>query len=203
MGYALSDYPPARAIQLKMRSFALANEVLLQNVLMNSSDDHHREVSAQIIGYSLQSESQARALSYAVKDQDEAVRNNALRALWLIVESNPEMAKNVSIGNICELLQSGSWSDLNKASLLLSAMTKIRDQDMLISLRQDEVLERLIEIARWSFTGHNEPARYILGRIAGINEERLQQLVKDENLKEIIDKLPDNPENYFDPSINK
>lgn len=197
-GYALSDYPPARAIQLKMRSFALVNEGMLQDVLMNSSDDRHRQASAQLIGYSRQSESQAKALSYAIKDHDEAVRNNALRALWLIVESKPEMAKYISLDNICELLQSGSWSDLNKASLLLSAMTKNRDRDMLINLCRDKVMERLIEIARWRFTGHSEPAKYILGRIAGIKEEELHQLVKDENLKEIIDKLPDSPENGFD-----
>ena len=74
---------------------------------------------------------------------------------------------------------------------------------MLINLRRDEVLERLIEIARWKFTGHSEPARFILGRIAGIKEEELRQLVENKNLKEIIDKLSDSPENGFDPSIVK
>jgi hypothetical protein len=35
----------------------------------------------------------------------------------------------------------------------------------------------LIEISKWRSVGHAIPARFVLGRIAGIPEERLQQLV--------------------------
>jgi hypothetical protein len=189
-GYALSEYPPARSIQLKTRSYALANEALLCNVLENSADDQHRMAAAQMLGYARQSESQIKTLVQAAKDQNGTVRNNAIRALWLLVVANPKLAKHIPIENIAECLQSGSWDDLNKGSLLLSAMTQSRDKKILQSLQWKDVLERVIEIARWKFYGHSEGARLILGRIAGIEEKSLQQLVSKGTAEEIIDKLP-------------
>ena len=49
------------------------------------------------------------------------------------------------------------------------------------------MLDRLIEIARWR--SHGAPAGYILGRIAGINENRLEQLIKTEKVEDIIREL--------------
>ncbi len=67
-------------------------------------------------------------------------------------------------------------NDLSKASNLLNAITKSRNAKILARLRQKEVLDRLIEIARWR--SHAKPARYIPGRIpAGSDERRLAQLI--------------------------
>ena len=40
--------------------------------------------------------------------------------------------------------------------------------------------DSLIEMARWREFGHAQSARLILGRIAGIDEERLQRLAHDD-----------------------
>lgn len=187
-GYALSEYPPLRSAQLGMRAYAVGHEDLLRAVLETSSDDHHRVVAAELLGYTRQSRSQMAALAAASHDRNSLVRNNATRALLVLVESNPKAATEVPAEGFVELLLSGTWTDLNKASQLLSAMTQSRSANVLAELRRGEVKERLIEIARWR-TGHAEAAKYILGRLAGIDEDRLGQLIRAGQVEEIINEL--------------
>jgi hypothetical protein len=187
-GYAISQYPPLRSIQLKMRAYAVGREVLLRNVLATSSDDQHRAVAAHLLGYARQSKSQIAALARANHDSDSAVRNNTTRALSVLADSNPRIAAQIPPEGFVNLLLSGNWTDLNKASLLLSVITRSRNAGALTRLRDREALERLIEIARWR-TGHAEPARYILGRVAGIDEERLGRLVTAGQVEVIINSL--------------
>jgi hypothetical protein len=186
-GYALSAYPPLRSIQLEMRAYAVGHEALLRDVLESSSDERQRIVAAQLLGYARQSRSQIIALVRATQDSNGMVRNNATRALIVLAESNPEIARGIPAEGFIELLLSETWSDLNKAGGLLKAITKSRDAKVLAQLRRREVLERLIEIARWR--SHGEAARYILGRIAGIDETRLEQLVRTGQVKVIIHEL--------------
>ena len=187
-GYAISEYPSLRSIQLEMRAYAVGREVLLRNVLATSSDDQHRIVAAQLLGYARQSKSQITALARAGHDSDSAVRNNATRALLVLAESNPKLAARIPSESYVDLLLSGNWTDLNKASFLLSAITQNRNAKALARLRGREALERLIEMARWR-TGHANAARAILGRIAGIDEGRLQQLVTAGQVEVIINSL--------------
>jgi HEAT repeat protein len=186
-GYALSEYyTPARATQLEVREYAIRHGALLREVLKTSSDDEQRIVAAHLLGYTQQSKSQITALVHASRDANSTVRNNATRALLVLVESNPKLAIDIPVGGFAELLLSGTWTDLNKASFLLSSLTRSRNAKMLGKLRDREVVERLMEMARWRT--HGEPARTILGHIAGADEERLQQLVTTGNVEEIINR---------------
>jgi hypothetical protein len=187
-GYAISEYPTLRSIQLEMRAYAVRREFLLRNVLATSSDDQHRAVAAHLLGYARQSKSQIVALARASHDGATEVRNNATRALSVLAGSNPRIAAQIPPESFVNLLLSGNWTDINKASLLLSAITRSRNTEALTRLRGRETLERLIEMARWR-TGHADAARYILGRIAGIDEERLQQLVLAGQVEVIINSL--------------
>jgi hypothetical protein len=187
-GYAISEYPSLRSVQLEMRAYAVGREVLLSKVLATSSDDQHRVVAAHLLGYARQSKSQITALARASHDGDSNVRNNATRALWVLAESNPKIAAQIPSESYVDLLLSGNWTDLNKSSLLLSAITQSRNAEALTQLRGRETLERLIEMARWR-TGHADKARTILGRIAGIDEGRLQQLVMAGQVEVIINSL--------------
>jgi hypothetical protein len=189
-GYAISEYPSLRSVQLEMRAYAVGREVLLRKVLATSSDDQHRVVAAHLLGYARQSKSQITALARASHDGDSNVRNNATRALLVLAESNPRIAAQIPSESYVDLLQSGNWTDLNKASFLLSAVTRSRNVEELTQLRGRETLERLIEMARWR-TGHADAARYILGRVAGIDEERLQRLVMAGQAEVIINSLQD------------
>jgi hypothetical protein len=187
-GYALSAYPPLRIAQLNMRTYALRRESLLVNILSTSSDDQHRAAAAHLLGYSRKSKSQLIALARASRDVNSTVRNNATRALFGLAESDPKAAAAIPMEHFVELLSSGIWTDLNKASNLLSSITRSRNEMALARLRSSETLERLIEMARWR-TGHAEVSRYILGRLAGIPEDRLAQLVKAGKVEEIIQEL--------------
>lgn len=186
-GYSLSASPPLRSIQLEMRDYAAAHGALLREVLKTSSDDRQRIVAAELLGYAQQSKFQIAALVQANRDSNSTVRNNATRALIVLAESSPKIAKEIPVEGFVELLLSGTWTDLNKASNLLNPITKSRSAKILAQLRQKEVLNRLIEIARWR--SHAEPARYILGRIAGSDERRLKQLVKSGKVEIIINEL--------------
>ena len=187
-GYAVSEYPPLRSVQLEMRAYAVGREVLLRNVLATSSYDQHRVVASHLLGYARQSKSQITALARASHDSDSDVRNNATRALSVLADSNPNIAAQIPSESYVDLLLSGNWTDLNKASSLLSAVTRSRNAEALTRLRDREALKRLIEMARWR-TGHAVPARYILGHVAGIDEERLGRLVLAGQVEVIINTL--------------
>lgn len=186
-GYALSAYPPLRSIQLEMRAYAVGHDRLLRDVLETASDDQQRIVAAELLGYARQSVSQIATLVRANRDSNGTVRNNATRALIVLAESSPKAAMRIPAEGFIELLLSGTWTDLNKVSGLLHAVTKSRNAKLLAQLRQREVLERLIEMARWR--SHGEAARYILGRIAGIDESRLEGLVRSGKVEVIINEL--------------
>ena len=187
-GYALSEYPPLRSIQLEMRDYAAGHEALVLQALRTSADDRQRAVAAMLLGYAPQSAPQIAALARASRDSSDTVRNNATRALFVLGASNPRLAARIPAGGFVELLLSGIWTDLNKASSLLASITLNRSAEVLARLRRGEVLARLIEIARWR-TGHAEAARFILGRVAGIDEGRLQQLVAGGQVEAIISEL--------------
>ena len=50
-----------------------------------------------------------------------------------------------------------------------------------------EALEALIEMAHWRSGGHAASARTILGRIAGIEEPRLTQMIAAGEIEQIIE----------------
>ncbi len=187
-GYALSIDPSLRKIQLELRAYALKHDAFLYDVLENSSNDQDRIAAAEILGYARQSERQLAALARASKDGNSTVRNNAIRALWVLVDSNPKLAMSIPPDFFVNMMLSGKWTDLNKSVLLLSSATASGNEKTLALLRENKVQERLIEMARWR-TGHAESARYLLGRIAGIDVKRLEQLVKDGKTEEIINNI--------------
>jgi len=86
------------------------------------------------------------------------------------------------------MLNSGSWTDGNKAGFLLDELSKGRDPKLLSQLRA-HALDSLIEMARWRSRGHAGTAGILLGRIVGIEETRLQQLVGAGEVDQIINEL--------------
>jgi hypothetical protein len=187
-GYALTNERKARRAQLAIREYALRNESLILQVLASSSDAQHRAIAAQMLGYGRQSDEQVDALVRASLDADDGVRNDALRALWALAGAKPDLAKRIPPEPFVRLLRSGAWSDHNKASLLLLALTKSRDPKVLTLLHAD-ALDSLIEMARWRSMGHAEAALVILGRIAGLSEDSLDRLIEAGQADTIISKL--------------
>jgi HEAT repeat protein len=187
-GFSLTNDPKARRAELAIREYALRNETLILQVLASSSDARHRAIAAQMLGYGRQSDEQIDALVRASLDADDGVRNDAVRALGVLAGVKPNLAQRIPPEPFVRLLRSGTWSDHNKASLLLLALTKRRDPRVLAALRT-QALDPLVEMARWRNTGHAEAALSILGRIAGFDEDALHKLIDAGRADTIISKL--------------
>jgi hypothetical protein len=185
LGYALSTDPELRAKQLATRKYALHHERLVLRVLVSSRDAEQRIAAAHILGYARQSKEQIAALVKAGSDADETVRNNAIRALGVLAQSNPRVAARIPPEPFIARLNSGSWTDRNKAGFLLDELSRGRNPKLLSQLRS-QALDSLIEMARWRSPGHANFARILLGRIAGIEETRLKQLVESGHVEQII-----------------
>lgn len=187
-GYALSSDANLRANQLTMRAYALGHERLLRRVLRSSADPEQRTVAANLLGYARQSRAQIADLVWASHDVDDGVRNDAIRALGVLAASSPKVASQIPPEGFIDMVSSGSWTDRNKAAFLLNELSKRRDPKLLGQLRS-RGLDSLIEMARWRSRGHADFARILLGRIAGIEETRLQQLVAAGHVGQIIEAL--------------
>ena len=184
-GYSLSADPDLRAIELKTREFALANEDLLRKILSSSADAEHRAIAAEFLGYVNVSAHQIADLTDAARDPDEGVRNNAVRALGVIASSSPDRARMIRPKPFIALLKSDKWVDRNKGAWLLINLTQSRDPKFLKQLRR-EAMDALVEMARWHFAGHASMARRLLGRIAGLEESKLDALVTQNDQAETI-----------------
>jgi hypothetical protein len=174
-GYALVHDPAARALQLQLREYALAHENELLRVLESCSDARQRRIAASAVGYQSKSSQQVAALVKASRDTDEGVRDEAIRALGVLGGSDTTMTAQIPSESFIEMLSSATWTDRNKASFLLQALTRERNPLLLAELHT-RALDSLMEMAKWRDLGHAVPARILLGRIAGIPEERLLQL---------------------------
>lgn len=167
-GHSLLRYAPARAVQERFIAFAAGNLRLVRSVLHNSSDAQHRAIAAQIIAYVPDKTAVVDDLVRAARDANAEVRNNAVRALGVMAAAGI----SVPLEPFIELMSSVDWTDRNKASFVLTAITANRDTATLNVLRT-RAFDALLEMARWRFIGHAAPAGIILGRIAGIPENEI------------------------------
>jgi hypothetical protein len=188
-GFSLSENPDLRAAQMAIRDHALANEAEVFRVLESSVDAEQRAMAASALGYVRASSRQVAGLARASLDADDNVRNNAVRALGVLIAAKPEFALEVPSSSFIQLLTSPTWSDHNKGAMLLEALTRNRDAELLRRLRA-AALDNLLEMARWRSNGHAFTARTLLGRIAGIEEGRLQKLASSGDGDAIIRALP-------------
>jgi len=187
-GFALSTDPELRSKQLATREYALRHERLVRDVLASSNSAEHRTVAAHFLGYARQSRMQIAALVRASYDLNDSVRNDAIRALAVLAQSSPEVADQIPAKGFVAMLSSGSWTDRNKVAFLLNELSKRRPPRLLNQLRS-QALDSLIEMARWRVDSHAIFARTLLGRIAGIEETHLQQLVAGGQVDLIIQSL--------------
>lgn len=173
---------------MELRDYVLREEGNLYPVLESSSDPHHRAVAAVALGYARKSDHQIQALVNACRDPDDSVRNNAVRALIVLAHSNSDIARRIPADSFIPLLASGVWTDRNKASGLIEALTKDRDPKVLEQLRS-KALAPLLETARWQSRDHAFAARMIIGRIAGLEEDRLTELANAGQVEQIVNSL--------------
>ena len=175
-GHALNHDPRMRVVQERFIEYAERDLPLLRRVLRESSDPTHRALAAQVLGYAADKQSVVDDLVDALGDPFDEVRNNAMRTLLVFAEAAPSPSQRVPrvpYQPFIGLLNSPVWSDRNKASLALMALSEKRDPALLALLRRD-ALASLIEMARWKNAGHAQAAFIIVGRIAGYSDAAAQ-----------------------------
>lgn len=173
-GHSLMADSAARAIQREFIEIAAGEAPLLRTVLASSADPGHRALAAQILAYAPDKRVILPDLLAAVRDCEPGVRNVAVRALWIIAAygaEHPAAGIEIPADPFIDLF-SGTWTDRNKASLVLMQLTAGRDSAMLESLR-NEAFEPILEMARWEIPGHAFPGVILLGRMARISEDEI------------------------------
>ena len=176
-GYRLSKEPGARAAQLALREYALRHEDEIIRVLESSGKAERRAMAADALGYGARTARQAAALVRAARDPDSDVRNNSTRALGEILRADPSAAAQIPPDTFIDMIRSGTWTDRNKSSSVLWPLTQSRDPKLLARLKS-QASDALLEMARWRTNGWAYAPRVILARIAGIPEERIDQLAE-------------------------
>ena len=89
-------------------------------------------------------------------------------------QPRPDQHVSVPVKPFIEMLNSVEWTDRNKSSFALVALTEKRDAAVLSRLRQRS-LPSLIDMARWKNPGHAFASFFILGRIGSLSEEEIQK----------------------------
>ena len=130
-GYALIHYPPARKLQLQLRDYTLAHEAHIYDVLENCPDAAQRAEAAEAIEYARDSPKQIAALLRASRDSHAGVRDEATRAIGVLLRADPSVANQIPAADFIEMLASGNWMDRNKASMVLESLTLSRDPKLL------------------------------------------------------------------------
>jgi hypothetical protein len=115
-------------------------------------------------------------LQQAIQDPDDGVRNNAIRALSAIsvlAGQKPDLEIQISPTWFVEMLNSVVWTDRNKAVMALLNLTEDRPEKI-IDLIRARALPSLAEMARWKSLTHAVGPYTLLGRVAGLSEQTIQ-----------------------------
>lgn len=176
-GHSLFRRPACRQWQEKFLGLARAHEQKLREVLRDSGDEEHRAMAAYLIGYAPDKRTVVDDLLRGIRDPDDTVRSNAVRslaAIAILAARRPELELRVAPTWFIEMLGSLLWQDRRAALMTLLSLTETRDDRLLAHLRERSMAD-LKEMALWRHLPHALPAFILLGRAAGIPEEKIQE----------------------------
>ena len=178
-GYSLMADPDCRKLQQEFIPLAARDLPLIAQVVHESADVDQRAAAAYLLQYGPRgahnSKTVADALLYAIRDQEDTVRENAMRALKAVEvggKLHPEQEMHIEPTWFVELLNSVVWSDRHNATLALVNLTENRDPETLALIRE-RALASVIEMARWHELRDALPAFILAGRLAGWDEKEI------------------------------
>lgn len=187
-GHSLMQNAKARYVQLGFVGLAEEHRDALRKVLRESANAEHRAIAAYVLGYSKDKAAAESVLQFALRDSDETVRANALRALGAIAvyaRKNPDAGVKVSPTWMIEMLNSLVWTDRHNAAVALVTLTEDREPSMLDQIRS-RALTSVVTMARWRHLPHALPAFILAGRVAGVAEDVLQDAWNKEDREPIV-----------------
>jgi hypothetical protein len=176
-GHALAEDPDVRAVQEKFIDLCRDKVGLLQEVLANSRYDEDRVIAAHVIAYAEDKLAVLPHLLRAASDRDPSVRNNAIRAIAVLVESAEKdsgILQLIDPEPFIAMLSSPEWKDRNKAIGVLLALTEERDPRWTGRFQGDAV-SSLAEMARWQSPSHARAAFNLLGRLVGLKDDDIEK----------------------------
>lgn len=176
-GHSLMQYKPAREAQQKFVDLAETHGSELREVIRKAGDPAHRAMAAYVLGYVKVKVRAVDDLFFALKDADETVRANSLRALGAIAVKarlDPDSDIKIPATWFVEMLNSLSWTDRTQSARFLVNLTESRDPRILAQIK-DRAFDSVVEMAKWKQAEHSLPAYILLGRVSGFAEEDLQQ----------------------------
>ncbi|HYH16526.1 MAG TPA: HEAT repeat domain-containing protein, partial [Flavisolibacter sp.] len=189
-GHSLMVYPRSRALQEQFISYA-AELTMLRNVLRYAADAKQRAMAAQIIAYAADKRAVTDDLVYAVADPDDEVRNNATRALSVIAHyglEHPELQIQIPAQPFISMLNSISWTDRNKAALVLFHLSRTRNPILMQQLKE-AALPSLLEMVQWKSKQHVLLYYILLGRMAGLEDERLFTAFSSDRFADMLNEI--------------
>ncbi|HEY0510409.1 MAG TPA: hypothetical protein VGH73_00805, partial [Thermoanaerobaculia bacterium] len=132
-GHALDADPASRAVEENFVALAARYPKQLRDVLHHSADAPQRALAAQVLAYAADKQAVVAYFTAGMRDPDSGVRNNSMRALWVMAASGRRI--HVPVEPFIAMLSSLDWTDRNKASLALQSLTATRDPAILSQLR--------------------------------------------------------------------
>lgn len=194
-GHSLMQNREARSLQEVFLGYADLYAADLKSVLRTSAGEHQRAAAAYILGYAAKKASVIPDLQYALTDPDDSVRTNATRALnaiAVLASRQPGLGLRVQPTWFIEMLNSLQWSDRLQAARTLVTLTETRDPGVLDTLRE-RGLASLAGMARWKHLGQALPAFLLLGRVAGVSEQEIQDAWVKGDRESVIDRALNPP----------
>ena len=167
----------ARGFEDKFASFTGEHLAEVRDVLRNSEDPEQRAIAAAVIGYAPKKAEVVGDLQYALQDPDESVRSIAMRSLDALAAAavrDPSLGLRISPTWLIELLNSLVLSDRLQAADILVTLTD-RHERLVLDQMRERALPALAEMARWDTLRYALPPFLLVGRIAGLNEQEIQQ----------------------------
>jgi hypothetical protein len=129
------------------------------------------------------------SLQYALRDQEDTVRANAMRALKAVAvgaKLHPDEQIRIEPTWFVELMNSVVWSDRHDASLALVNLTDNPDRADTLQLLRERALPSVVEMARWHDLKHALPGFILAGRLAGLDEQQIKDAWLSEDREPVL-----------------
>jgi len=189
-GHAIMTDPDARAVEDRFGDYATAHLDVLRDALRNDPDPEQRAVAAVVIGYAPNKAEIIPDLELAIQDPDETVRANALRALHavaVLASGQPELGLKISPTWAIELLNSVVLSDRTEAVQVLLSLTD-HPAPLVLDQIRDRALDGTVEMARWKTARYALPPFLLVGRLAHMSDQQVQQAWQKGDRETVIQK---------------
>ncbi len=194
-GYSLMEDPECRRLQQSFVPAVAANLALVDRVLRESADPEQRAAAAYLLQYGPREPRAIKTivdgLQYGLRDVDDNVRENAMRALKAVAvgaKLHPEQQIRLEPTWFVELMNSVVWSDRRDATRALVNLTENRDPDTLALLRE-RALPSVVEMARWHDMTAALPAFILAGRLAGLDDAAIKTAWVNGDREAVLKKL--------------